>query len=470
MTKVIGLVSLAAVACAFAGDPEWPGFRGPESNPHATHSNLPEKWSATSNIEWKASVPGLGWSSPIVAGRKIFLTTVTTDGKAKQPQTGSNYSNDYIAELTKQGLKGQELLDRLNARDFEFPNEVSLHYLLYSIDLDSGKVRWKREFHSGRPPGGRHRKNSFCSETPVTDGERVYVYINNLGIFAYDLEGNKSWSTALESFPTILDFGTASSPALVNDLLIIVNDNEKQQFIAAFNKNTGKQEWRTSRSIHVQGSDRQTGWSTPYIWKKPERAEIITVGPGLAISYDLEGKELWRLGGMSSMPIPSPFAYGGLLYLNGGAGKALAAIKAGGSGDLTTADGGKLNPFVAWFQPKAGTYLPTELAYEGGLYVLTHTGILTRFDAKTGVQTYKARIGEGGDFTASPWGYQGKVFCMNEEGRTYVIRAGDKFEMLDSNDLGEMALATPALVGDRLILRTENHIYSIRTTTGDRRP
>jgi outer membrane protein assembly factor BamB len=470
MTKVMASFFLAAVVCALAGDPEWPGFRGPASNPYAIHSNLPEKWSTTSNIEWTAAVPGLGWSSPIAAGRNIFLTTVTTDGKAKQPQTGSNYSNDYIAELTKQGLKGQELLDRLNARDFEFPNEVSLHYLLYSIDLDSGKVNWKREFHSGRPPGGRHRKNSFCSETPVTDGERVYVYINNLGLFAYDLQGNKVWSTALESFPTILDFGTASSPALVNDLLVIVNDNEKQQFIAAFDKNTGKQVWRTNRSIHVQGSDRQTGWSSPYIWKTAERTEIVTAGPGLAISYDLEGKELWRLGGMSSMPIPSPFAYDGLLYLNGGANKALAAIKPGASGDLTTADGAKLNPFVAWLQPKAGTYLPTELAYEGGLYVLTHTGILTRFDAKTGVQTYKARIGEGGDFTSSPWGYRGKVFCMNEDGRTFVIRAGDKFELLDSNDLGEMALATPALIGDRLILRTENHLYSIRNTTGNRRP
>ncbi len=158
-------------------------------------------------------------------------------------------------------------MDRLNARDFELPNEVSLHYFLYSIDLDSGKINWKREFHAGHPPGGRHRKNSFCSETPVTDGSRVYVYINNLGLFAYDLDGNQVWNTPLENFPTILDFGTASSPTLVNDLVIIVNDNEKQQFIAAFDKNTGKQVWRTNRSIHVQGSDRQTGWSSPYIWK-----------------------------------------------------------------------------------------------------------------------------------------------------------------------------------------------------------
>jgi outer membrane protein assembly factor BamB len=468
MIRVVA--SLLIATCAFAGDPEWPGFRGPSSNPAAANVNLPDKWSKTSNIEWIADIPGLGWSSPIAAGKSIFLTTVTTDGKAKQPQTGTNYSNEYAAELSKQGLKGKELLDRLNARDFELPDEVSIHYFLYSIDLDSGKINWKSEFHAGHPPGGRHRKNSFCSETPVTDGSRVYVYINSLGLFAYDLSGKKVWNTPLENLPTILDFGTASSPTLVNDLVVIVNDNEKQQFIAAFDKNTGKQVWRTNRSIHVQGSDRQTGWSSPYIWKNSERTEIVTVGPGLAISYDLEGKELWRLGGMSAMPIPSPFAYDGLLYLNGGTGKVVGAIKSGAAGDLTTPDGAALNSSVAWLQPKAGTYLPTELAYEGGIYVLTHNGILTRFEAKTGAQSYKTRIGEGGDFTTSPWGYNGKIFCQNEEGRTFVIRAGDKYELLDSNDLGEMTLATPALIGDRLILRTASHLYSIRgASPGGRR-
>jgi outer membrane protein assembly factor BamB len=463
MRKFIPSLFLAALV--FAGEPEWPGFRGPLSNPWANNPNLPDKWSQTSNIEWKAPVPGLGWSSPIVAGKNIFLTTVTTDGKPKPPQVGSSYSNDYIAELSKQGLKGKELLDRLNERDFEFPNEVTVHYFLYSIDLASGKINWKREFQSGRPPGGRHRKNSFCSETPVTDGKHVYVYINNLGIFAYDLAGNKVWNTPLESFPTILDFGTASSPALVNDLIVIVNDNEKQQFIAAFDKKTGKQVWRTNRSIRVQGSDRQTGWASPYIWKTPARTEIVTIGPGIAISYDLAGNELWRLGGMSAMPIPSPFAHEGLLYINGGTNRPVAAIKPGAKGDLTTPEGDtRLNEFVAWLQPKAGTYLPTQLAYEGGLYVLTHTGILTRFDARTGAQTFKARVGEGGEFTSSPWAHNGKVFCMNEEGRTFVLRAGDKFELIGTNDLDEMALATPALIGDRLILRTEKNLYSIRST------
>src|SRR5580704_16841725 len=217
MNRVFATLFFAG--CALAVDPEWPGFRGPSSNPSALNSNLPDKWSKTSNIEWTATLPGLGWSSPIVASRNIFVTTVTTDGKAKQPQVGTDYSNDYAAELQKQGLKDQEIMDRLNARDFELPNEVSLHYLLYSIDLESGKVNWKREFYAGRPPGGRHRKNSFCSETPVTDGNRVYVYINNLGLYAFDLDGKQLCSTPMESYPTVLEMGTASSPTVVNNMV-----------------------------------------------------------------------------------------------------------------------------------------------------------------------------------------------------------------------------------------------------------
>jgi outer membrane protein assembly factor BamB len=456
------LAPLFLASCVFGADPEWPGFRGPASNPSSINSNLPENWSKTANIEWSATLPGLGWSSPIVAGKSVFVSTVTSDGKAKKPQIGSSYSNDYIAELQKQGLKGKELLDKVNERDFELPDEISLHYLLYSIDLESGKVNWKREFYAGHPPGGRHRKNSFCSETPVTDGNRVYVYINNLGLYAFDLDGEQLWSTPMESFPTILEMGTASSPTVVNNMVVVVNDNEKQQFIAAFDKNSGKQIWRTNRSIRVKGSDRQTGWASPYVWKSAKRTEIVTIGPGLAISYDLEGKELWRIGGMSPMPAPSPFAYDGLLYLNGGAMTAVTAIKPGAVGDLTTPDGAKLNDFVAWVRPKSGSSYPTELAYDGGLYILAHNGFLTRLDAKTGEQTYKARIGDGGDFSSSPWAYKGKVFCLNEEGKTFVIRAGEKYELLDTNELDEMALTTPALVGDRLILRTENHVYSIR--------
>src|SRR6266852_9434387 len=180
---------------AWGTEPEWPRFRGPDANPVVAKGRLPEKWSKTENVEWTAEIPGRGWSSPIVNGRRVFLTTVTTEGKSKPPQIGTEYSNEYAAELSKQGLSEQEILDRVMARDIELPKEVMLHYFLYCLDIQTGKVMWKQQFYSGQPPGGRHRKNCFSSETPVTDGKLVYVYVTNLGLYAYDMKGTQVWRT-----------------------------------------------------------------------------------------------------------------------------------------------------------------------------------------------------------------------------------------------------------------------------------
>jgi outer membrane protein assembly factor BamB len=449
---------------AIAADPDWPQFRGPESNPAVLKGKLPDKWSKTDNVEWMAEIPGRGWSSPIVSGRNVFLTTVVTEGKSKPPQIGTEYSNEYVAELMKQGLSEKEVIEKVTTRDIELPEEVKLHYFLYCLDIQNGKTIWKREFYSGQPPGGRHRKNSFASETPVTDGKRIYVYVANLGLYAFDVKGSQVWHTPLERYPIYLDFGTGGSPVLLGNTLLIVNDNEKQQFIAAFDAKTGKEIWRTNRDLTAKGEGppRRSGWVTPFVWRNPQRTEVVTVGPGVAVSYDPAGHELWRISGMSEIPIPSPFAYQGLLYVNGGRGKPLFAIKPGAAGDLTPGEDGKLGEFVAWSQPRAGTYLPTEVAYDGAVYVLSDTGILSRFDAKTGKLSYRSRIEGGGAFTSSPWAYDGKVFCLSEEGKTFVIAAGESFQLLHVNLLDEMAQATPAIVGDRLLLRTESRLYSIR--------
>jgi len=443
---------------------EWPQFRGPLSNPAVDKGNLPDRWSKTDNVEWVVDVPGRGWSSPIVSGGKVFVTTVTTEGKSKPPQVGTEYSNEYVAELKKQGLSDKEVMERVMARDIELPDEVKLHYFLYCFDIQNGKVLWQREFHSGRPPGGRHRKNSFASETPVTDGKLVYVYTTNLGLYAYDMNGARVWHTPLETYPMYLDLGSGGSPALLGNLLVIVNDNQKQSFIAAFDRNTGKQVWRTNRDLSATGGgpEQRSGWATPFFWNTAKRTQIVTVGPGTAVSYDADGKELWRISGLAGTPIPSPFAYEGLLFVNGGKGKPLVAIKPGAAGDLTSREDGKLSEHVAWSQPRAGTYLATHVAYDGALYALSENGILSRFETKTGKLSYRSRIEGGGYFTSSPWAYSGKVFCLSEEGKTFVIAAGEKFELLHVNPLDEMAQATPAIVGDRLLLRTEGRLYSIR--------
>jgi outer membrane protein assembly factor BamB len=463
----VAFLCLGIVVCA--AEPDWPQFRGSGVNPVGLNKSLPDRWSKTENIEWFATIPGRGWSSPIVTNGKVFVTTAVTEGKSKAPQKGTTYSNDYRAELKRQGLTDEEATAKIIERDIESPSEVMLHYWLYCLDLKSGAVDWKYELYTGHPPGGRHSKASFTSETPITDGRVVYIYVGNLGLWAFDLRGKLLWNEKLEAYPTYGELGTGGSPALAGDQIIILNDNEKQPFIASHSKRTGKRLWRTDRT--VGNNVRKTSWSTPFVWKNSLRTEIVAVGPGTAFSYDLEGKELWRLSGMSTIAIPSPFAYEGMLYVNGGSKGTMFAIRPGAAGDISlkeSEDGS--NKYIAWSNTKGGSYLPTPVAYDGGLYVLNEVGILTRFDAKTGQQSYKNRLASDGSgaFTSSPWAYNNKIFCLDEEGTTYVVKAGTTFEVLRVNSQDEMALATPAIVGDRLLLRTETRLYSIRGDQGAR--
>jgi outer membrane protein assembly factor BamB len=189
----------------------------------------------------------------------------------------------------------------------------------------------------------------------------------------------------------------------------------------------------------------------------------VAVGPTEVISYDLAGKELWRMSGMSASPIPMPLAYEGLLYINGGRGRPLFAIRPAATGDISLKKDETSNQYVVWSQARGGTYLPSPVAYEGAIYTLTETGILNRYDAKTGKQTYKTRIDPTATaFTTSPWAYNGKLFCLSEEGQTFVVSTGEEFKLLHVNELDDFSLASPALVGDRLLIRTEHRLYSIR--------
>ncbi len=443
---------------------DWLQFRGSEANPVSESSNIPDKWSTTENVEWVTDVAGRGWSSPIVVGDRVFVTAVVTDGDSKKPQVGTDYSNAYVAELMKQGLTGEEVKKKVTERDFELPEEVNLHYFLYCLDLKSGSELWKQEFHTGKPPGGRHRKNSFASETPVSDGKNVYVYSTHVGLFAYDLDGQQLWKTELENHPVYMEFGTGASPALVNNKIIIVDDNEETSFIAAYDTANGEQLWKTERSFPegaVLGLPK-SAWMTPFIWETEKRTEIVTVGPGKAVSYDEDGNELWRMKGMGVNPCSSSFAVDGLLLLNGGKTKPIFAIRPGASGDLSPKRGKDQSEFIAWSIPRGGTYIPSAVASDG-LYVLQDNGILQRYDLKDGTSSYKKRIkSSGADFTASPWVCGDKLFCLSEQGDAYVLKTGAEYELLHSNPLGEFCMATPALIEDRLILRTESKVYSIR--------
>ncbi len=246
-----------------------------------------------------------------------------------------------------------------------------------------------------------------------------------------------------------------------------LHDNDGQSFLAALDAKTGRERWSVQRTDLA--SRIASGWATPLVWKNEVRTEIVTIGRGFVISYDTEGRELWRLKGMTQAT-PSPVASGGLLYVGSGsqgeANRPLAAIRPGAKGDITLAADQKSSEFVAWSLPRFSGYTPSPLVYRGRVYAINDNGVLQVADAKTGVEIYKARVGGGGlTFSSSPLASQGRIYCVSEDGDALVLRAGDRYEEIARNALAEMSLATPAADADSLYLRTQTKLYRIRNAT-----
>ena len=468
MRLLLAIVLLAGAGLAPAPSPPadtvWPQFRGAFGRGVADIDSLPIRWSTTKNVAWKASVPGRGWSSPIVWRDQVILTSTLSPGAFKQPSTGI-YGDDYVAELMKQGLSDDEVLAKLRARDIESTAQAGeLQYMVYSFDVTTGKPRWQQQAHRGAPFGGRHRKNTYASETPATDGERIYALFGNVGLFAYSMDGRLLWTHTIDPKPRYLDFGTAASPVVHNGRVYILDDNEVSSYIAALDAKTGALVWKAPRTDGHPFP--LSGWSTPFVWANATRSEIVTIGRAMAMSYSLSGKELWRLRGLTQAN-PTPTEGDGMLYVatgsQGESNRPLFAIKPGASGDISLKDGETSNAFVAWYQPRASAYTSSPLVFGGRVYAVNDNGVMAVFDAKDGREIYKARVGGvGNTFSASPFAYGGKVFCLSEEGDTFVLNPSDTYDEVPKNSLGEMALATPAVTRDGVFIRTATSLYRIR--------
>jgi outer membrane protein assembly factor BamB len=422
-----------------SGQNHWPSFRGAESRGVSENPDLPNKWSATKNVSWKTNIPGRGWSSPIVWGKKVFLTTVVNKGESESPKKGLYFGGNRL----------------------KIPESIHL-WKVICLDLKSGEILWNKDVHKGQPKSSIHLKNSYASETPVTDGELLYCYFGSLGLYAMDFEGQVVWTHKVPAYPTRYGWGTASSPILHKDRVYLVNDNDEKSYLIALDKKTGKEVWKTSR-------DEKSNWSNPYIWKNKLRTEIIVPGSGRTRSYDLDGNELWSFKGMSSITIATPYAHDELLYLSSGyvgdSKRPLYAIKPGAKGDISVTSKDTSNDFIAWSNWKAAPYNPSTLLYQDQVYVLLDRGYLSAFESKTGAVIYgKKRLPGSTGFSASPWAYHGKIFCFNEDGGTNVCQAGKSFELLHTNQLAEddMGMATPAIAGKNLLIRTSARIYCIR--------
>jgi len=464
IVMICAVLSVPSAALVSEPSAAWPQFRGPSGAGILTDGKLPTTWSTKNNVAWSVEVKGRGWSSPVAWHDTVFVTSAISPGSFKAPQTGI-FGNDYVAELSKQGLSDDEVLKRVVARDIELTGESGeIRYMVYAFNANNGQLKWEREAHKGAPFGGRHRKNTFASETPATDGDRLYAYFGNVGLFAYSLDGKPLWTTRFDPQPMYLDFGTAASPVVHDGRVFIVHDNDGKSFAAAVDAKTGKQIWRVDRDLPAPST---SGWSSPFVWKNDRRTELVVIGRSHAVSYDpASGKELWRMRGLTGQSTPSPVAADGLLFLatgsQGDSNRPVFAVRPGASGDISLAKGEESNRFVAWFQPRASAYTSSPLVYRGRMYVVNDNGILTVFDSQTGKEIYKARAGGSGNtFSASPWAADGKVYLLSEDGHTFVIEAGDKYVELSKNSMDEMSLASPALAPDTIFMRTQTRLYRI---------
>ncbi|HEY8223877.1 MAG TPA: PQQ-binding-like beta-propeller repeat protein [Pyrinomonadaceae bacterium] len=424
----------ACFSCTSFAQTNWPQWRGVNGSGISSETGLPTEWNDSKNIRWKAAIPGRGHSSPIVWGNRIFLTT-SIEGPVVPG-----------AEAVRHYHKGQEYLhpDSVGA-------DHSYMMKLFCLDLESGKMIWEKTVYEGTVYDNRHRKNTYASSTPVTDGRFIYLSFEAEGIYCYDFDGKRIWKSSLGKIAKG-GMGPGTSPVLYENLIILQCDQEygEGSFIAAVDKKSGKEVWRVAR-------DQRRSWATPLLIQTSQRTELVTSGPNKIISYDpATGREWWNAPGVVSNPIPSPVAGRGLVFVTAGSdAKRAYAIRLGGSGDLT----GSSN--VVWSYDKGTAYVPSPILYNEYLYLLTDAGAITCIEAATGKVVYQARIPIATKFTASPVAYEGKILFVSEDGDSFILKAGPVPEILNANGLGEPVYASPAIVPGRILIRGASNLYCI---------
>lgn len=439
MTVFLAAMLMLPLSAAASGKAEWAQWRGPGGQGVSSEKGLPLEWSMTKNISWKTAIPGRGHSSPIVWGRKIFLTTAVEGAEvpgAKPPK--HTFDKEEFVHPDWAGAGRQYTLKVL------------------CVDRDTGKVLWERTAYDGPISDYRHRKNTYASATPVTDGTHVYAYFGTEGLYCYDLEGKQVWKTS-PGYINQLGMGAGTSPVLHENLVILqcdLRDDGAGSFLLALDKRTGKQVWKVARAHRYT-------WSTPVVVKTETRTELITSGAETIISYDPEtGKEIWRCEGVESNAIPTPVVGHNLVIVSAGSqAKRAIAIKLGGAGDLTN------TPFVAWKYQKGTAYVPSPILFGDYVYLMTDSGILTCLDVKTGEVKYEGkRVPVPARFTASPIAFDDKILIASEDGDTFVLKAGPRFEVVRTNSLGEPIYASPAVAPGKLFIRGEKHLYCIASS------
>jgi outer membrane protein assembly factor BamB len=414
-------------------DNQWPQWRGPRVNGTSPTADPPLRWSETQNVKWKTKVPGFGTSTPIVWGQRVFILTAeasTNSSAAEQPGPAADGASG----------RSQKSL-------------VAHRFSVLCYSRDTGKLLWAQTAREGTPHEGHHPDHGFASASPCTDGERLIAYFGSRGLHCYDLEGHLQWSKDLGRMRTRNSFGEGASPALYRDSVVVNWDDEgDNDFIAAFDKQSGKELWRTPRS-------EPTGWSTPLIMEYQGKARAVVNATGSVRSYDLAtGKELWNCPGQTANAIPTPVANSDTVFVTSGfRGSALFAIALGKTGDLKDTDA------IRWTRSKNTPYVPSPLLAGELLYTISmNNPVLTCVDAGSGKPHFEAQKLEGlTGIYASPVSAKDRVYVLGRNGVCLVLKKGPDFEVLATNKVDDKTDASIALAGRDLLIRGHQYLYCI---------
>ena len=407
-------------------DRYWPQWRGPQGTGVSTTATPPTEWNETKNVRWKVEVPGRGSSTPVVWGDRLYVLTAVPVG--------------VPAEASHAARGGLPL--------------VPHKFMVMAFDRKSGKVVWERVAKEQAPHEASHPENgTWASASAATDGEHIIASFDSFGYYAFDMNGKLVWEKDLGDKRMRSTFGEGSTPALYRDRLVVQWDHQGQSFVAAFDKNTGREIWRQNRT-------EIDTWATPLVVAVNGRPQVITVAMNQVKSYDLEtGDVVWFTAGLTMNPIPTPVTDGSMAFLMSGfRGNSLKAIRlADAKGDITG------TPAVAWTLDRDTPYVPSPLLYDGILYFLkTNNGLLSAFDARTGKPHYQAqRLDQVPNVFASPSGAAGRVYITGREGKTVVLRHGPTLEILAVNELSDGFDASPVLVDSEIYLRGYRYLYCI---------
>lgn len=434
-------LSLGIWSAAAASGEHWPQWRGPNFNGMAV-TGAPTAWSETENIKWKTNIPGRGHSTPVIWGNKILLTTAIPTGKTSEaPQ-----------EAAGSGRKGGGAGGGSYGESGPTPMEHEL--VVMCLDKSTGKLLWRKTATTVTPHEGFHRQyGSFASNSPSTDGERVYAFFGSNGVYAYDLDGNLQWKKDLGvKMQMRLAFGEGTGTTLHDGMLILNFDHQGPSFIVALNAKNGSEIWRAER-------DEPSGWTTPLVIEFEGRKQVVVSAQNKVRGYDLNtGKLIWECGGLGANPIPAPVYADGMVWvMTGYRDPNLLAIKLGREGDLTGSDA------IVWTNQKGNPYSASPVLHGGKLYMVTDNGFVSCFNAKTGEAYYQQqRLPKPYKFKASPVGADGKLYLASEEGDMIVLKMGEKYEVLATNSHPDQVfISSPVVVDNEIYLRGSTALYAI---------